>query len=363
MPIPLRVLVVEDSEDDTILMLRELRRAGFEPVSERVETAASMSAALESRSWDLILSDYSLPQFGGVAALSLFQATGKDIPFIMVSGIMGEDRAVEMMKAGVHDYVLKHNLARLTEAVKRELRAAEERRQLRRNEATMAHLASIVECCQDAIVGKALDGTVVSWNAGAEALYGYTANEMVGRSVEILISRDRRNEQLAISRSVNAGERVDRFETLHVRKDGTLVEVSLTISPLKDAQGNIIGASAVARDISKRKREQAESMRLIQELTEALARVKTLSGLLPICASCKKIRDDKGYWQQVETYIRKHSEAEFTHGICPECFQRLYPEYKIKTEKPQPSLLQANGLSDRQEPYPSDAQKSGNSNH
>jgi len=113
MPIPLRVLVVEDSEDDTILMLRELRRAGFEPVSERVETAASMSAALESRSWDLILSDYSLPQFGGVAALSLFQATGKDIPFIMVSGVMGEDRAVEMMKAGVHDYVLKHNLARL----------------------------------------------------------------------------------------------------------------------------------------------------------------------------------------------------------------------------------------------------------
>ena len=109
------------------------------------------------------------------------------------------------------------------------------------------------------------------------------------------------------------------------------MEVSLTVSPLKDPQGKIIGASSVALDISKRKREEAEWMRLIQELTDALAHVKTLSGLLPICASCKKIRDDKGYWQQVETYIKDRSDADFTHGICPECVKRLYPEYQFKS--------------------------------
>src|SRR5438132_3378278 len=191
MLIPLRVLVVEDSEDDTLLMMRELRRSGFEPVSERVETAGAMGAAFERCSWDLVISDYALPKFSGAAALSLFQDRRLDIPFIIVSGALGEERAVEMMKAGAHDYVLKHNLARLPEAVKRELRAAQERRARRQNEATMAYLASIVASCQDAIVGETLDGTVVSWNGGAEALYGYSAEEMIGRSIAILIPPNR----------------------------------------------------------------------------------------------------------------------------------------------------------------------------
>src|SRR5947207_15197164 len=153
MLIPLRVLVIEDSEDDTLLMMRELRRNGFEPVSERVETAEAMGAALERCSWDLIISDYSLPKFSGATALSLFQERALDIPFIIVSGALGEERAVEMMRAGAHDYVLKHNLARLAPAVSRELAGAGQRRAQRQNEATMAHLASIVASCQDAIIG------------------------------------------------------------------------------------------------------------------------------------------------------------------------------------------------------------------
>jgi PAS domain S-box-containing protein len=236
-----------------------------------------------------------------------------------------------MMKAGAHDYVLKHNLVRLAPAVRRELDAAEQRRVRRQNEATMAYLASIVSSCQDAIVGTTLEGTVVSWNAGAEALYGYTSAEMVGKSVTTLIPANRPQDFPEISQNVERVERFERFETVRLRKDGSLVEVSLTISPLKDPQGKIIGASSVALDISKRKREEAEWMRLIQELTDALAHVKTLSGLLPICASCKKIRDDKGYWQQVETYIKDRSDADFTHGICPECVKRLYPEYPLKS--------------------------------
>lgn len=100
----------------------------------------------------------------------------------------------------------------------------------------------------------------------------------------------------------------------------------LTASPLRDATGGIIAGIVVARNIDQRKKLEREREDLIHELQEALANIKTLSGLLPICASCKKIRDDKGYWNQIETYIKNHSEATFTHGICPECFKKLYPD-------------------------------------
>src|SRR5215468_6724098 len=108
MPKPLRVLIVEDSEDDALLIARELRRSGNEVVFERVETPNAMVAALDSQNWDLIISDYSMPQFGGPAALTLYRERGLDFPFISVSGAIGEDIAVEMMKAGAHDYVMKN---------------------------------------------------------------------------------------------------------------------------------------------------------------------------------------------------------------------------------------------------------------
>ena len=87
-------------------------------------------------------------------------------------------------------------------------------------------------------------------------------------------------------------------------------------------------------DVTDRYQTEAERDQLIQELQQALASVKSLSGLLPICASCKKIRDDQGYWEQVEAYISSHSEATFTHGLCPECFHKLYPEFEDRAPGP-----------------------------
>jgi len=327
---PLRVLIVEDSEDDTLLMVRELQRGGFDPVFERVQTPASMTAALQAQAWDLIISDYSMPQFGGSAALSLFKQQGLDIPFIAVSGVIGEDTAVEMMKAGADDYVMKSRLARLAPAVRRELRAAQERRVRKQAEAAMAHLASIVESCEDAIVGETLDGVVTSWNTGAQRLYGYAPQEMIGRPVSILVPAFRSYDLPEIYDQLKRGQPLEPFETVRLRKDGKAIDVSLTVSPIRDRDGRVMGASTVARDITRRKAEEQERLRLIQELTDALTQVKTLSGLLPICASCKKIRNDNGYWEAVETYISEHSDADFTHGICPECVQRLYPEYSLK---------------------------------
>jgi diguanylate cyclase (GGDEF)-like protein len=124
MSTPLQVLVVEDSAEDTELLLGELRRGGYDPMHERVQTADALRAVLDSQPWDIVLSDYSMPGFNGVAALRLVRDKGLDIPFLFVSGTIGEDTAVEAMKAGANDYIMKDHLKRLLPAVKRELREA-----------------------------------------------------------------------------------------------------------------------------------------------------------------------------------------------------------------------------------------------
>ncbi len=124
---PLRVLIVEDSKDDAELVLLELQRGGYEPVCERVDSREGLLAALNKRAWDVIIADYSLPGFSGISAFNVVWEMKLDIPFIIVSGTIGEDIAVSAMKAGVHDYVMKNNLSRLVPAVERELREAKNR--------------------------------------------------------------------------------------------------------------------------------------------------------------------------------------------------------------------------------------------
>lgn len=134
MGIPLRVLIVEDSEDDTLLLVRELQHAGYDVTFERVETAKDMADALDNRQWDIVLADYTMPHFSGTDALRLLREKGFDIPFIFVSGTIGEDTAVLAMKSGANDYILKGNLKRLIPAIERELREAEVRRERRKAE-------------------------------------------------------------------------------------------------------------------------------------------------------------------------------------------------------------------------------------
>jgi diguanylate cyclase len=138
---PIRVLIVEDSENDALLLVRELRRGGFEPDFERLETATAMAAALANSKWDLVVSDYSMPRFSGIAALELLKQSGLDLPFIIVSGAIGDEVAVAAMKAGAHDYMMKTNLQRLVPAVERELREAEGRRERKRIDEKLSYLA------------------------------------------------------------------------------------------------------------------------------------------------------------------------------------------------------------------------------
>jgi diguanylate cyclase (GGDEF)-like protein len=147
----LHVLVVEDSEDDTCFLVRQLQRGGYQPYVRRVETREAMLEALQAQSWDIVFSDYRMPNFSTLEALTLLQEQGVDIPFIMVSGMVGEDRAVEVMKAGAHDYIMKDNLSRLLPAVKRELREAENRRQRQAADEERARLMSILEATPDLV--------------------------------------------------------------------------------------------------------------------------------------------------------------------------------------------------------------------
>ena len=128
---PLRVLVIEDVEDHALLIVRELAKGGFAPAFTRVETLAELETALVEHSWDAIISDFRLPGFNALDALRCVRAHGKDVPFILVSGVIGEERAAEVMKAGAHGYIMKGNYARLAPTLERELREAAVRRERR----------------------------------------------------------------------------------------------------------------------------------------------------------------------------------------------------------------------------------------
>ena len=149
----------------------------------------------------------------------------------------------------------------------------------RKAEETRLLLGAIVDSSDDAIISKDLDGQITSWNQGAERLYGYTAAEAVGKSIMIVVPQDRHEEEREILARLQRGERVDHFETIRRRKDGALLNVSLTISPLRNQQGEIIGASKIARDITDQKRAEEAIRTLNARLTEDLAAMTRMQQL------------------------------------------------------------------------------------
>lgn len=151
---------------------------------------------------------------------------------------------------------------------------------LEESEARSAHLAEIVRSSQDAIVAKTLEGTITSWNEGAERLFGYRAEEALGRSISLIIPTDRASEEVNIIRRMRRGERVESFDTVRRRKDGSLVEVSITVSPVRDSTGRIVGASKVARDISTRRIAEAEREARLEAAERELSFSETFVGVL-----------------------------------------------------------------------------------
>ncbi|HMJ88913.1 MAG TPA: response regulator, partial [Candidatus Acidoferrum sp.] len=199
----LRVLIVEDSEFDAQMITSLVRKSGYEVVSERVETADALARTLSEKKWDIILSDYNLPTFSAPEALKIVQDSNLDLPFIIISGGIGEATAVAAMKAGAHDYLMKGNLSRLSPAIERELREAANRRE--RREAREKLLESelryrmLWESSPDAVLLMDSESKTLFANPAVEVVFGYKPEEIIGKALATLLPKElRSNDAVAI---------------------------------------------------------------------------------------------------------------------------------------------------------------------
>lgn len=265
MTTPLRVLIIEDSEDDALLVARALRQGGYDPMLRRIEDASSLEEALQ-HPWDLVISDYTMPSFSTPQALRLLQRKGVDIPFIMVSGTVGEDRAVQVMKAGAHDYIMKEQLSRLVPAVRRELREAELRRERLRAQEQLQKLSRAIEQTAECVFITNPDGIIEYVNPAFERLTGFTSEEATGKSPQMLRSGQHGGGFYRdMWRTLKDGG-IFRGVVVNRRKDGTLFHEEKMITPVKDSNGEITHFISTGQDISERMKAEAIRQRLTATL-------------------------------------------------------------------------------------------------
>ena len=170
------------------------------------------------------------------------------------------------------------------------------------------------------------DGIYTYCSEKIEEILGYSVNDIVGKSMfDLMLPDEAETARQKYQQIKEDREPIKDLESWNLHKDDSLVCILTNGVPILDENENFIGYRGVDKDITGHKRVEAERERLITDLEDALSKIKTLKGLIPICASCKKIRDDKGYWNKLENYIETHSNAEFSHGICPDCLEKLYP--------------------------------------
>jgi signal transduction histidine kinase len=269
-PRPLRILLVEDNSDDALLLERHLRRNGFVPTIERVETGPEMLVALESLPYlDLILADYNLPEFSGPAALQILRASGIDIPFIMLSGVMTETTAVESMRAGAQDYVTKQNLSRLVPAVERELREAADRRKKldaeRALQASEDRFHRLVEAMPLGLLISDATGQIVYANGAAENLFELSAGNPEMNTLGHLCPPLGEPNELLRMPIVPAKP----FEAICVSSTGQAIEVLIGVAVLNpDAVPEARQIAAFIADLTLQKRSE-ELLRRTEKLAVA----------------------------------------------------------------------------------------------
>jgi len=253
----LRALIVEDSENDTRLLLGDLERSNYEIAHERVETAEGLVAALDRESWDILFCDFTMPKFSGLRALEIVKERDLDLPFIFVSGTLGEDVAVHAMKVGAHDYVMKGNLARLIPAMERELREADVRRERRNAEEDMRtseyKYRQLFESLGDAafLIDRET-GRIIDTNPQAEVLLGRSRTQILGTRENLLFWP--RKERTSVPLVLSAGDGQQRFESNVLQASGGVVPVYVSVSSLELYDRPLL--LALFHDISGRKRAE-----------------------------------------------------------------------------------------------------------
>ncbi len=267
----LRILHLEDNENDALLIEAALQRNHFECHIDRVETRETFIAALDRGGYDLILSDFSLPMFDGLAALELARLKRPDVPFLFVSGTIGEDTAIDALKSGATDYILKQRLARLVPAVHRALVDAAERAALRHAEEAMiqseAKYRHVFECLSEAaLLTDIRNGRVIDTNRQAEILFGRPRSEIVGSYIERLLSPGTLAEfrRHFASDSTSDGRVV--FEGEIPAVEGHPVPVSISATPIVLYGRRLV--VGLYRDVTERKRAEAEIEQLKNQLAQ-----------------------------------------------------------------------------------------------
>jgi PAS domain S-box-containing protein len=275
----LRVLMVEDSEDDELLIIRELKKGGYNPVYERIETAVAMKKALKDRQWDIILCDYNLPKLNAPSAIAELKEANIDIPIIIVSGTIGEDVAIECMRLGAQDYIMKHNMSRLCSAIARELKDAEVRSREKHIEEKLRYeeqrCRAFVEHSLDIIVILNPEGIITYVNPAVERVLGFKPEERIGAKGFELVHPD---DMKILADSFNTlvkdtNSPVIQCEMRLRHKDGSWRTMEVIGSNL--VNGNVVEAVIVNyRDITERKL-------LGRSLAENEARLRTLVQTIP----------------------------------------------------------------------------------
>lgn len=260
--IPLNALIVEDSEDDALLLVEHLEAAGFQPSWIRVDSELAMRGALAANLWQIVFSDYTMPRFKGDRALEITRAFDQDLPFIFVSGTIGEEAAVAAMRAGAQDYVMKHNLSRLPPIVWRELEDARERRERHRAEAELRKLSLAVEHTADSIFITDPEGRIEYVNPAFERLSGFSAREAVGRTASLVKHERNSAEYFQRMWAILLSGEVFRDTVVNRRKDGSLFYEEKTITPLAGNDGRISHFVSTGRDVTDRVRAEEARARL-----------------------------------------------------------------------------------------------------
>ena len=275
----LRVLHLEDDRLHSEITRALLAEDGIEYEMTRVAREADFVAALDAGQIDLILADFTLPGFDGMTALAMVREQYPDLPFIFVTGTMGEETAMEAFKQGATDYVIKGRLSRLAPAIRRALSVTKERSERRRAEEALRRseeelrysnemYQALIQAAPLAIFLLNADGTVKSWNAAAEQIFGWSEEEVLGEQLPI-IPQDRLKEFASTCYRILQGQTVTRKELQRQRKDGLLIDISLNAAPVYDTQGIPYAILAMATDISERKKLDRELQQSEQKFRTA----------------------------------------------------------------------------------------------